>query len=160
MYPILMCLNNNLKKTLKINNIITYEPGYNSESSGLDLYNTSDEPILVSRNKILIPTGLKIIVPIGYTGLIKERGSIKKTPLTVHAGVIDPGYTGEIFVMCSNLEVDDDIPYLIPPQSKLPFQLLIVQSNNMFIETDEATYLKTSENLSRKTGNIGSTDRR
>ena len=96
--------NHDLKNTLQANEVESYAPAYGGESAGLDLYNSGPsitiKPVsdFSYQNKILIPTGLRIIVPEGYVALIQERGSITKTPLKVRAGVIDRGYTGEIFV--------------------------------------------------------------
>ena len=61
----------NLKNTLLANEVESYAPAYNGESAGLDLYNSGASIIIkpvadfTYQNKILIPTGLRIIVPEG-----------------------------------------------------------------------------------------------
>ena len=105
--------NHDLKNTLQANEVESYAPAYSGESAGLDLYNSGPSVTIkpVSdfsyQNKILIPTGLRVIVPEGYVALIQERGSITKTPLKVRAGVIDRGYTGEIFVNAVNVSQNE-----------------------------------------------------
>ncbi len=66
--------------------------------AGLDLYcyyNT----ILTRHTSAVISTGVQILIPEGYVGLIKAKG---KNPWIVSAGVIDAGYTGEIMVKIVN----------------------------------------------------------
>ena len=150
-----------LKNTLLVNEVESYAPAYSGESAGLDLYNSGPSVTIKSvkdftyQNKILIPTGLRIIVPEGYVALIQERGSITKTPLKVRAGVIDRGYTGEIFVNAVNVSQNE---YTLQQHQKLPFQLVVVKCDNHFQEIKKQEYLNlTSENL-RKDGIVGSSD--
>jgi len=151
----------NLKNTLLVNEVESYAPAYSGESAGLDLYNSGPSVTIKSvkdftyQNKVLIPTGLRIIVPEGYVALIQERGSITKTPLKVRAGVIDRGYTGEIFVNAVNVSQNE---YTLQQHQKLPFQLVVVKCDNHFQEIKKQEYLNlTSENL-RKDGIVGSSD--
>ena len=151
----------NLKNTLLANEVESYAPAYSGESAGLDLYNSGSSVIIkpvkdfTYQNKVLIPTGLRIIVPEGYVALIQERGSITKTPLKVRAGVIDRGYTGEIFVNAVNVSQNE---YTLQQHQKLPFQLVVVKCDNHFQEIKKQEYLNlTSENL-RKDGIVGSSD--
>ena len=160
-------INDNLKNVLKANNIDVkdYVPAYNGESAGLDLYNTGKNIYVMSAGaqyisrspdlKILIPTGIKVAIPKGYVGLIQERGSITKTPLKVRAGVIDSGYTGEIFVNCVNIGKEH---FNIHPKNKLPFQLVIVKCDNEFEVINEEEYLNLSSTSNRREGKVGSSD--
>ena len=153
--------NEDLKNTLGIMRIENYGPAYKGESAGLDLYNCGDNIMIESvkefdySNKILIKTGLHIIVPEGYVALIKERGSITKSPLKVRAGVIDRGYTGEIFVNAVNVS---EKRFLIERHQKLPFQIVVVKCDNHFQEIEKDEYLKLTSSHSRKDGNVGSSD--
>ncbi len=156
-----------LKNTLKFNevDIKDYIPAYNGESAGLDLYNSgervyvnggsSDYVINKPNFNVLIPTGLKVSIPKGYVGIIQERGSIIKTPLKVRAGIIDSGYTGEIFVNCVNIQKHD---FTIEKMSKLPFQLVIVKCDNDFNVVSEKEYDDLSSYSERKEGMVGSSD--
>ena len=151
----------NLKEALRVNEVDSYAPAYGGESAGLDLYNSGKSIILnpVSdfsyQNKILIPTGLRIIVPEGYVALIQERGSITKTPLKVRAGVIDRGYTGEIFVNAVNVSQDK---FTLQQHQKLPFQIVVVKCDNHFQEIQEEEYLNLTSSHLRKDGIVGSSD--
>ena len=151
----------NLKEALRVNEVDSYAPAYGGESAGLDLYNSGESIILnpVSdfsyQNKILIPTGLRIIVPEGYVALIQERGSITKTPLKVRAGVIDRGYTGEIFVNAVNVSQNE---FTLQQHQKLPFQLVVVKCDNHFQEIKEEEYLNLTSSHLRKDGIVGSSD--
>ena len=151
----------NLKEALRVNEVDSYAPAYGGESAGLDLYNSGASIILnpVSdfsyQNKILIPTGLRIIVPEGYVALIQERGSITKTPLKVRAGVIDRGYTGEIFVNAVNVSQDK---FTLQQHQKLPFQIVVVKCDNHFQEIQEEEYLNLTSSHLRKDGIVGSSD--
>lgn len=166
-------LNEELKNILKNNNINVneYVPAYNGESAGLDLFNcntlnvilepthykniTNEEHYQQKKFKSLISTGLKIIVPKGYVALVQERGSITKTPLKVRAGVIDSGYTGEIFINCINT---GSKPYTLSKGEKLPFQIVVVKCDNQFEVIDKEEYLSLSSASQRKEGMVGSSD--
>lgn len=156
-----------LEKALSHNKISVnnYLPAYNGESAGLDLYNASESltilpsssAFLLNKESVrtLIPTGLQVAIPHGYVGLIQERGSITKSPLKVRAGVIDSGYTGEIFVNCINVGPQE---FTIYENSKLPFQLVIVKCDNQFDLVTEEEYLTITSDVNRKSGMIGSSD--
>ena len=160
-------INDNLKNVLNANNIDVkdYIPAYDGESAGLDLYNTGENIYVMSAGaqyisrspdlKILIPTGIRVSIPKGYVGLIQERGSITKTPLKVRAGVIDSGYTGEVFVNCINVTKNE---FNISKGCKLPFQLVVVKCDNQFEVVSEEEYLSLSRDSSRKEGKVGSSD--
>jgi len=56
------------------------------------------------RESCLVPTGLKVEVPENYMLEIKNKSGIAhKQKLIVGACVVDPGYTGEVFVNLHNL---------------------------------------------------------
>lgn len=164
-----ICLTDDLKATLSKNNILAenYMPAYGGESVGLDLFNCGKTVSIASgsykpvssnyetNSDILIPTGLKIKVPQGYVALIQERGSIIKTPLKVRAGVIDPGYTGEVFVNCVNT---GNSSYTIHANQKLPFQIVVIKCDNHFNVVSEEEYLSLSNSSLRQEGQVGSSD--
>ena len=52
---------------------------------------------------IAIPTGLGLGLPAGFGALIEDRSGLALRGLTTLAGVIDPGYRGEITVVLTNL---------------------------------------------------------
>ena len=158
-----ICLTEDLIFALKVNNIDVkdYIPAYNGESAGLDLFNAGDnvtilpQSVLPKNNKTLIGTGLKMQVPKGYVALIQERGSITKTPLKVRAGVIDSGYTGEVFVNLVNVGSEE---FILDSNIKLPVQVVVVKCDNQFSIVDEEEYLSITDASQRNHGKIGSSD--
>jgi dUTP pyrophosphatase len=141
----------------------SYMPAYDGESVGLDLYNAGPDVKILGRNKwvafgeepILVPTGVKIALPSSTVGLIKGRGSIITTGLAIRAGVVDPGFTGEVFVNFVNLGEKDII---LPAGCKLPAQLIVLPCFTSFDVVSSLEYLKMTQDASRKTGELGSSD--
>ena len=156
-------LMDSLKFALEVNkiNINSYVPAYNGESAGLDLFNAGSKVTILPQTvspknkKLLIGTGLKMRVPKGYVALIQERGSITKTPLKVRAGVIDSGYTGEIFVNLINTGYEE---YTLDSNTKLPVQIVVVKCDNEFNVVSEEEYNNTTISSQRKEGKVGSSD--
>lgn len=70
-------------------------------SAGYDIFAPYQFTIGDHEN-LLIPTGVKAIMPDGYFGLIKSRSSLFKHGL-VADGVIDSDYPGEIYISLRNL---------------------------------------------------------
>lgn len=138
-----------------------YVPAYGGESAGLDLYNTGGDIYIQPSNKsgdanrVLVPTGIRMNIAKGYVALIKERGSVTKTPLKVRAGVIDAGYTGEVFVNCVNL---GEQVYTIYKSNKLPFQVVVVKCDNEFRTVNNEEFEELVEHSKRKSKKIGSSD--
>ena len=155
--------NDALIKVLEDNNVKEYTPAYEGESAGIDLYNCGNDIILNpietfdSEDTITtsIKTGVHLIVPKGYVALVKERGSIVKNTLKSRAGVIDSGYTDEVFVNLVNLSKKHQT---ILYGEKLPVQIVVVKCDNHFNIIDEEEYLILSGNSLRKEGKIGSSD--
>lgn len=94
--------------------------------AGYDLAAAADK-ILPPGCRSLIPTGLRINLPAGTVGYVCPRsGMAAKNGITVlnAPGVIDPGYTGEIFV---NIINHGACPYKIHSGDKIA-QLIIHQT--------------------------------
>ena len=157
-----LLLSDKLKEILKKQGIEKYEPAYNGEACGLDLYYTGETTLLCPYNMDkLLPTGLKVIIPNGYVGIIKERGSITKYPMTLRAGVIDVGYHDEIFVnlICHEQANNYGTSRVqLSEGSKLPVQLVVIPCLNKYTEVDDETFKKLSEESKRKNGKVGSSD--
>ena len=159
--------NDNLKDVLDDNDVEEYVPAYGGESAGLDLYNAGDDVTMMvayghfgpgTSSNIkggMISTGLHVFTPRGYVTLVKERGSITKTPLKYRAGVVDEGYTGEIFVNLVNIGNEE---YTIESGQKLPVQIVVVKCDNEYSEMSEEEYLTLSRLSKRKEGKVGSSD--
>ena len=151
--------NEKLDEALDDNDVKDYVPAYGGESAGLDLYNSGENisvmPSSSDPKGVMISTGLHVFTPKGYVSLIKERGSITKTPLKYRAGVVDEGYTGEIFVNLVNISNEE---YIIKKGQKLPVQIIVVKCDNQYSEIDEDEYLNLSQLSQRKSGKVGSSD--
>ena len=96
-------------------------------SVGLDFYSPADY-IIPPHNQLLIPTQIKLQIPLGYYGrLASKSGLAILHQLHVGAGVIDPDYTGEIMVLLINtasrvhsIEKGDPIAQLILEKVSVP----------------------------------------
>lgn len=87
-------------------------PVYSTEhAAGMDLRAYIDEPIVLgSLERVMVPTGLFIQLPVGYEAQVRPRSgmaikygiSVINTP-----GTIDADYRGEICVLLVNLSKDD-----------------------------------------------------
>ena len=71
------------------------------EAAGLDLYASQDYKV-ESHTRKLIPTGIKVKLPIGTYGRIAPRSGLSVKGFDIGAGVIDRDYTGEIRVLLVN----------------------------------------------------------
>ena len=142
----------------------TYGTAYDGESAGLDLYNMGPEIILQSRHKwtaygeelVSIPTGVRVNIPMHCVGLIKDRSSISKTGLISRGGVIDPGYTGEVFVNLVNIGEKET---KIETGAKLPVQLVVLPCFNVFKSVNFSEYMRSMEQLERGNRSMGSSDK-
>ena len=71
-------------------------------SVGLDFYSPADY-VIPPHNQLLIPTQIKLQIPLGYYGRLASKSSLAILhQLHVGAGVIDPDYMGEIMVLLIN----------------------------------------------------------
>ena len=100
---------------------------------------------------ILIPSGIKARVPLGY-GLVamNKSGIATKQNLIYGAQLIDPDYTGEIHLHVIN--VGDKVVDIIPGQKLLQFALIPVSFEDVEI-VDKLEEIITERN----SGGFGST---
>ena len=69
---------------------------------GYDLYAMEDVTIAPGQ-KMSVRTGISFQFPPNWGGIVKDRSSMAtKTTLETIGGVIDNGYTGELFVVFAN----------------------------------------------------------
>lgn len=90
-------------------------PSYATEASaGMDLRANIDEPItLRPLERVLVPTGLYIALPVGYEAQVRPRSglAIKKGITVLNSpGTIDADYRGEVCVILVNLSQE---PFII-----------------------------------------------
>lgn len=87
--------------------------------AGMDIYAAADVIVEPGRS-VLVPTGLKMAIPVGYEVQIRPRSGISlKTPLRVPnaPGTIDSGYRDEVNVIIYNSS------YMNESDSAEPFTL-------------------------------------
>lgn len=74
--------------------------------AGMDLFSCEDRQI-APMERVAISTGLKIAVPEGYAGFVWDKSGLALNyGLTTLAGVLDPGYRGELKVVLLNVSQD------------------------------------------------------
>lgn len=89
-------------------------PAYGTpESAGCDLLAAITEPLTLSPGqRVLVPTGLKMMLPDGYEAQVRPRSGLAlKHGVTVlnTPGTIDADYRGEVGVILINLGQEDFI---------------------------------------------------
>lgn len=121
-------------------------------SAGMDLKANTDEPITLSpMERVLIPTGLFIQLPIGYEAQIRPRSGLAcKYGITVtnSPGTVDADYRGEICVSLINLSTEK---FVIHPGERIA-QMVI--SKHEQVEWVEVSVLDSTE---RGEGGFGHT---
>jgi dUTP pyrophosphatase len=97
---------------------------------------------------VAVPTGIALGLPADFGALVEDRSGMALRGLTTLAGVIDPGYRGEIKVVLTNLS---PIPHTLGPGDRIA-QLRIVQRLQATFELVE-----TLDETKRGAGGFGST---
>ena len=88
--------------------------------AGMDLCANEDVMIAPGETK-LVPTGLKMAIPVGYEVQIRPRSGISlKTKLRVAnaPGTIDSGYRGEVCVIMDNISAPNTVENRITIEDK------------------------------------------
>jgi len=99
-----------------------FKRAHEEEDAGYDLVAVKD-CIIPAGGKNIVFTGLTVSIPKGFVGIVKSRSGLAvKHDIEVGAGVIDPGYRGEIMVLLRNFS---DVPYIVAEGDKIG-QLLVV----------------------------------
>lgn len=109
---------------------------------------TSKDITIAPSERVLIPTALKMEIPVGYVGLVWDRGGVShKLGIRTLGGVVDAGYRGEIFVSVINLHTE---PVSFKKGDKVAQMIIQAREHVEFVE---ATELSDSE---RGEGALGS----
>ena len=111
--------------------------------------------VIGARETVLIPTGIKVNVPYGYMLEVKNKSGIAfKRQLLVGACVVDPGYTGEVYVNLHNVGLQTQ--YLQPGDKIAQAVLVPVMHCGVEEVSQEEIEIKTE----RGSGGFGSTGTR
>jgi dUTP pyrophosphatase len=98
-----------------------------------DLYSVH-EATVQPRQTVLVATGLAMAFPEDYGALVEDRSGLAVKGVTTLAGVIDPGYRGELKVVLTNVT---DAPITLAAGDRVA-QLRIVQKlQAKFEEVDD-----------------------
>ncbi|MBC2855890.1 MAG: dUTP diphosphatase [Cetobacterium sp.] len=129
------------------------KPEYMTEgAAGMDVKAFISEPIVLkSLERVLVPTGIKMEIPMGYevqvrprSGLAIKHGiSLVNTP-----GTIDSDYRGEVKIILINLSNEE---YTVQPDERIG-QFVLQKVYRMELEEVE-----TLEDSQRSSGGFGST---
>jgi dUTP pyrophosphatase len=131
------------------NQLPEYQTPY---SAGVDISANSDEPIVIQpMQRVLIPTGLFIELPIGYEAQIRPRSGLAlKHGITVlnSPGTIDADYRGEIKVLLINFGTEE---FLIQNGDRIAQMVIAKCEQAEWLLTEQLTETK------RGTGGYGHT---
>ena len=112
-----------------------YETG---ASAGVDLKaNLEQEIVLKPMQRILVPTGLFIEIPVGYEAQVRPRSglAIKKGITVLNSpGTIDADYRGEVKIILINLSNED---FLINDGDRIAQMVIASHEQAEWIEVDE-----------------------
>ena len=128
-------------------------PSYGTiASAGVDLRANIDESISIgSLEKVVVPTGLFIEIPIGYEAQVRPRSGLAlKYGITVlnSPGTIDADYRGEIKVILVNLSKDT---FVIENGERIAQMVIAAHEQAEWVEVEELN------NTDRGAGGFGST---
>lgn len=129
-------------------------PGYETvNSAGMDLraYLSDGELVIKPMQRVLVPTGLFMEIPVGFEGQVRPRSGLAiKNGITVlnSPGTIDADYRGEVKVILINLSEND---FVIKSGDRIA-QLVIAKCEQM-----EVVEVETLSDTERGTGGFGHT---
>ncbi len=121
-------------------------------SSGMDVRANIKEPVtLGSLERVLIPTGIKAEIPVGYEIQVRPRSGLALKHgigMANSIGTIDSDYRGDIGVILVNLSKE---PFTINPNERIA-QLVLAK-----VEKMEFVEVETLEETTRGAGGYGHT---
>ena len=124
-------------------------------SAGMDLRADIDRPILLKPlERKLIPTGLKIALPVGYEAQIRPRSGLAiKYGVTVlnSPGTIDADYRGEVCVILVNLS---NVDFVVNPSERIA-QMVVAKHEQVDFQIVE-----TLDETERGDGGFGHTGKK
>ncbi|MBQ2187927.1 MAG: dUTP diphosphatase [Bacteroidales bacterium] len=129
-------------------------PAYETvNSAGMDLraYLPDGELVIKPMQRILVPTGLFMEIPVGYEGQVRPRSGLAiKSGITVlnSPGTIDADYRGEVKVILVNLS---DTDFVIKSGDRIA-QLVIAKH-----EQPDVVEVQTLSETERGAGGFGHT---
>ncbi len=74
---------------------------FHDTDAGFDLY-CKEDVFIAPHHTAKIPTGVYVVMPSDYVGIIHDRSGVASLGVFVVGGVIDSGYRGEIHLLLYN----------------------------------------------------------
>ncbi|MDP1623402.1 MAG: dUTP diphosphatase [Bacteroidales bacterium] len=112
-----------------------YETG---ASAGMDLRaNLETDVVLKPLQRILVPTGLFVEIPMGYEAQIRPRSGLaikKGITLLNTPGTIDADYRGEIKIILINLSNED---FILCDGERIAQMIIAAHEKAEWVEVDE-----------------------
>ncbi len=122
-------------------------------SAGMDLRANIPEPIVLQPlQRCLIPTGLRIALPVGYEAQIRPRSGLAlKHGITVlnSPGTIDADYRGEVGVLLCNLS---DTPFTVNAGERIAQMVVARHEQVVLVDTDTLDATERGEGGYGRTG--------
>jgi len=128
---------------------------FKSKNNSNYYYFTENKLIVEPNGKVLIPSGIKVVVPKGYALIaFNKSGIASKKGLVVGAQVVDSSYRGEVHINLLNVTSESQI--IEEGQKIVQFILIpIALIDPIVIDKDE--YEEYFNNTERGEGGFGST---
>jgi dUTP pyrophosphatase len=116
-------------------------PAYMTEgAAGMDLASATDGPLTLGPGeRVAVPTGLALEIPLGYEGQVRPRSGLARkfgVTLTNAPGTIDSDYRGEVTVLLVNLGRD---PVVIAPGDRIAQLVIAPVTRAVLSEVAELT---------------------
>ncbi|GAA3749910.1 dUTP diphosphatase [Terriglobus aquaticus] len=118
-----------------------------------DLYSVAPATVMPQQTCV-VPTGLAMAFPPEYGALVEDRSGLAMRGITTLAGVIDPGYRGEIKVVLINVT---DAPVTLAAGDRVAQLRLVRRIEAEFVEV--AAMDDSQQATVRGAGGFGSTGR-
>src|ERR1700761_7712571 len=90
-------------------------------------------PIGEQGSTVAVRTGLAMELPSTHGALVEDRSGLAVRGLTTLAGVIDPGYRGELKIVLTNLTSE---PQMVAPGHRIAQLRIVERIQATFEETD------------------------
>lgn len=90
-------------------------------------------PIGEPGSTVAVRTGLALELPSSHGALVEDRSGLALRGVTTLAGVIDPGYRGELKVIITNLSLEEQ---MIAPGHRIAQLRVVERIQASFEETD------------------------
>lgn len=120
-----------------------------TDDAGYDIFSPFDVCIL-SRSSEVFKTGVHMLIPSGYVGMLKSKSGLNVKKGIRSEGVVDAGYTGEIVVKLYN---DTDNYYNVHEGDKITQIVILPIPETRLKQVDRF------EKTERGDGGFGSTGR-